>query len=74
MVPVGSSSDPSDPVVSKDHPTRVPFPPKSPEGKDSNPNEVLEKPGEWAALSLSSVKELQLVSLLIIIQCSPLQF
>lgn len=56
MVPVGSSSDPSDPVVSKDHPTRVPFPPKSPEGKDSNPNEVLEKPGEEAGPVLSPLK------------------
>lgn len=52
MVPVpGSSTGPSDPVVSKDYPTRVPFPPKSPEGKDSNPNEVLEKPGESAELT-----------------------
>lgn len=55
MFPVGSSPGPSDPVVSKDHPTRVPFPPKSPEGKDSNPNEVLEKPGEQTGLIISSL-------------------
>lgn len=56
MVPLGSSSDPSDPVVSKDHPTRAPFLPKGPDSKDSNPNEVLEKTGEWAGLILNSLK------------------
>lgn len=39
-------SDPSDPSP-KDNPTRVPYPPKRPDNKDTyNPNEVLEKPGE----------------------------
>lgn len=37
--------NPSDPVVSKDHPTRVPFVPEGPDSKDSNRNEILEKAG-----------------------------
>ncbi|XP_026232179.1 ephrin-B2a [Anabas testudineus] len=37
--------NPSDPISPKDNPTRVPYSPKYPEGKDTyNPNEVLEKP------------------------------
>ncbi|XP_035532629.1 ephrin-B2a [Morone saxatilis] len=38
--------NPSDPISPKDNPTRVPYPPKHSDGKDShNPNDVLEKPG-----------------------------
>ncbi|XP_071762344.1 ephrin-B2a isoform X2 [Centroberyx gerrardi] len=38
---------PSDPISPKDNPTRLPYPPKHPEGKDTYKpnNEVLEKPG-----------------------------
>ncbi|XP_033966013.1 ephrin-B2a [Pseudochaenichthys georgianus] len=38
--------NPSDPISPKDSPTRVPYSPKNPDGKEAyNPNEVLEKPG-----------------------------
>lgn len=38
--------NPSDPISPKDNPTRVPYPPKHEDGKDTyNPNDVLEKPG-----------------------------
>ncbi|TDH07148.1 hypothetical protein EPR50_G00121880 [Perca flavescens] len=38
--------NPSDPISPKDNPTRVPYPPKHSDGKETyNPNEVLEKPG-----------------------------
>ncbi|XP_071383264.1 ephrin-B2a isoform X1 [Centroberyx affinis] len=39
--------NPSDPISPKDNPTRLPYPPKHPDGKDSYKpnNEVLEKPG-----------------------------
>lgn len=47
-------SDPSDPSPPKDKPTKLPFPPKN-DGKESyNPNEVLEKPGEFTYLHLKS--------------------
>lgn len=39
-------SDPSDPISPKDNPTRVPYPPKHTDGKDSHNNDVLEKTGE----------------------------
>lgn len=42
---------PSDPISPKDNPTRDPYPPKHPDGK--NPfknNDVLEKPGELTLL------------------------
>ncbi|KAF1382193.1 hypothetical protein PFLUV_G00141100 [Perca fluviatilis] len=38
--------NPSDPISPKDNPTRVPYPPKHSDGKETyNPNDVLEKPG-----------------------------
>ncbi|XP_059199134.1 ephrin-B2a [Centropristis striata] len=38
--------NPTDPISPKDNPTRVPYPPKHSDGKDTyNPNDVLEKPG-----------------------------
>ncbi|KAG8000862.1 Ephrin-B2a [Nibea albiflora] len=38
--------NPSDPSPPKDKPTKLPYPPKNTDGKESyNPNEVLEKPG-----------------------------
>ncbi|KAA8588437.1 hypothetical protein FQN60_001631 [Etheostoma spectabile] len=37
--------NPSDPISPKDNPTRVPYPPKHSDGKETyNPNDVLEKP------------------------------
>lgn len=40
-------SDPSDPISPKDNPTRVPYSPKNPDGKDThNNNDVLEKSGK----------------------------
>ncbi|XP_018544695.1 ephrin-B2a [Lates calcarifer] len=35
--------NPSDPISPKDNPTRVPYPPKHTDGKDSHNNDVLEK-------------------------------
>ncbi|CAK6968401.1 ephrin-B2a [Scomber scombrus] len=37
--------NPSDPISPKDNPTRVPYSPKHPDGKDDKTNDVLEKPG-----------------------------
>ncbi|XP_078119133.1 ephrin-B2a [Sander vitreus] len=38
--------NPTDPISPKDNPTRVPYPPKHSDGKETyNPNDVLEKPG-----------------------------